>query len=173
MASVSKDSTIKVELDKVFELHRCEVINDVRKTYETEGKDSLTYEQIMKTLDELEASVSSQLEVNQNKSNKNKTKVKRNPTVYNIFVQHMIKQLKDMYPETDKNELMRECGKIWSFLTSDEKFDKSDEDKIKSIKLKDLKNFPSFAQEKAPVKAQEKEVKPKIKSEPKKKEVSK
>lgn len=167
MTASNNDKTIKVELDKVFELHRCEVINDVRKTFETENTVSLSYSQIMKTLDELESSVTAQLEVNQNKNTKTKTKAKRNPTIYNIFVQHMIKQLKEMYPETDKNELMRECGKIWTFLTSDEKFDKNDEEKVKSIKLKDLKDFPSFAAtDKKPA---AKEVKPKAKPSPKKK----
>lgn len=164
MAASNSDKTIKVELDKVFELHRCELINDVRKTYESENATTLSYGQIMKTLDDLESSVSAQLEVNQNKNTKTKTKAKRNPTIYNIFVQHMIKQLKEMYPETDKNELMRECGKIWTFLTSDEKFDKNDEEKVKNIKLKDLKNFPSFAstQEKKPA-AKAADSKPKAK----------
>jgi len=140
----SLDKVIKVELEKVFELHHFKVINDVRKVYEAEDSKTLSYEKLMKTLDELEASVSSDLETNQNKQNKTKPKTKRSPTIYNEFVKHMIKQVKEMHPDTNKNELMRECGRIWTSLTSDEKFDRNDVDKIRSIKLADLKNFPSF-----------------------------
>lgn len=147
MTSESKDKTIKVELDKVFELNRCEVINDIRKAYENQSTDSLSYEQIMNTVNEIESSISSQLETNQNKINKTKIKTKRSPTIYNEFVKNMIKQVKEMHPDTNKNELMRECGRIWTSLTSDEKFDKNDLEKVRNIKLADIKDFPSFTKE--------------------------
>ena len=61
-------------------------------------------------LTELFATLSSKADV---LSVKNVNKKKREPTEYNIFMKHKIKELRQSHPEIDKKELMSMGAKEW------------------------------------------------------------
>jgi len=143
MTTATRGTNIrKVYLDKVFALHKSEVINNVYGAFDR--TDEVSVEDLMKTLDVLEETIADSLNDMEEKTTKQKSPVKRPATIYNVFVKSMIQQLKKKYPQADKNILMKDCGKIWTHLKEDNNFDKSDREKVESLLLKDIKGLPEL-----------------------------
>lgn len=130
----------KVFIDKVFALHKSEVINDVFGVFDNNKE--VSFDELMKTVDEIDDKINSELKEIEDKTTKQKSPIKRTPTNYNVFVKSMIQQLKKKYPDADKNILMKDCGTIWSHLKNDVNFAKDDRDKVENLQLKDIKGLP-------------------------------
>lgn len=102
MNSTSYQKFLK-NFHKFTEDYNKELLDKVTATITLSDEDNVK-------LTELFATLSSKADV---LSVKNVNKKKREPTEYNIFMKHKIKELRQSHPEIDKKELMSMGAKEW------------------------------------------------------------
>jgi hypothetical protein len=104
--------------------YRVNTINLLTEAFEKEGKPSFSKTEVLELLTSFAGSTDSEKKSEKKGGKKKKSpEEKREPTQYNLFIRNAIRQLREKFPEINRNILMAECAKIWAQIKEMENVD--------------------------------------------------